>query len=111
MKYDALAYLNKLNLYIWQTKSNTTNQLDLIHSYEPDSLFTSIHILHNGRNHYDKLTFTRDTEAQLSKYSEMLQVKTRKRGKKKKAPSSLDIPNKTSNVENNDTESNRQKNA
>jgi hypothetical protein len=51
--YNALAYSNGYNLYIWQ--NTLSNQLGLIHSFEANPDFKAMHILHTQENHYDRL--------------------------------------------------------
>lgn len=72
--YDAIAYLNKLNLYIWQLSEGQT-QLALIHRFEGEKDYDNAHILHNGRDHYDRLK-CREHEAKKS------QVNSEKESKK-----------------------------
>ncbi len=52
--YDAIASLRGSNLYIWQTTGDQSH-LKLIHWYENKNNNCYAHVLHNGRDHYDKL--------------------------------------------------------
>jgi hypothetical protein len=97
--YDALAYLNGYNLYIWQ--NTLSNQLGLIHSFEANQGFKAMHILHTQGNHYDRLV-VQDSQSpsfQESGISQSLKGKEKKR--KKNMTNTLDKEIKYSDLKNN----------
>jgi hypothetical protein len=101
--YDALAYLNECNLYIWQ--NTLSNHLDLIRSFEGNPGFKAVHILHTLGNHYDQLIVAQESQSQVSQESGISQLRKGKEKKgqesKKNTTNTLDKESKPSDLKNN----------
>ena len=98
--YDALAYLNGYNLYIWQ--NTLSNHLDLIHSFEDNSDFKAMHILHTQGNHYDQLIGVQESQSPSSQESKISQSpKGKEKEGQKKTTNALDKDIKSSDLKNN----------